>query len=322
MKRRIALSGVAVLACGPVITIAQPAAPPRLGILFTRPKTSRDLQAFLAELRRLGYEDGRTLRIEYLEGEASRVSEMAHELVSRKVDVIFAPNTASAVAARKETSTVPIVFGSAHDPVHAGLVQSLAKPGGNVTGLTVFSSELPAKRLQLFTELVPRLNRIAVLRSPLNSQTAPAWDSLAAAAKSVGVSLQPFEAAAGSDVPGAFQSMKQAGLQAMLIHDDAFTGSQWKQIAALGIEHRIASNSTWDEAAELGVLFSYGPSLVGNYTRAASYIDAILKGARPADLPVQQPSKFKLALNTKTAVAIKLPVPDAFKMNVDHFIEA
>ncbi|MBC5767098.1 ABC transporter substrate-binding protein [Ramlibacter albus] len=318
MERRAILAGAAALAWAPGVLARTPV----LGIIFTRPRSSPDMIAFLRELQRLGYEEGRTIHIEYLEGEPARVAEMAHEMVARKPDILFAGNTASAVALRKETSTLPIVFGSAHDPVEAGLVDSLPKPGGNVTGVTVFASELPGKRLQLFRDLVPQLARAAVLRSPLNRQTQPAWDALVAGARSVGVALQPFDVPSRADLPAAFQAMRSAGLHNMLVHDDAFTGSLWRAIAPLAIEHGIASNTTWDEAVRIGLLFSYGPSLVGNYTRAAQYVDKILKGAKPAAIPVEQPSKFRLVLNRKTAQALRLTPPDSFLAFVDEVIEA
>jgi putative ABC transport system substrate-binding protein len=317
--RRLLVASVASVAVPRLL--AQTARLPRIGIVFTRPRTSKDLQAFLEELRRLGYEEGRTVTIEYREGPPAQARDLAAEVVRKGVDVIFAPNTATAVGALRATRTIPIVFATAHDPVQAGLVSSLSKPGGTVTGITVFASELPAKRLQLFYDLMQsRLSRLAVLRSPVNEQTRTAWEALAAAAQKLEIALMPFDVAAPGDLPGAFGGMKRASVPAVLVHDDAFTGTQWRQIASLAIETRLASNSTWDEAVDAGVLFSYGPSLVSNFTRAAQLVDAILRGAKAADTPVEQPTRFKLALNTRTAAAISLVVPERFRAYVDEVV--
>jgi putative ABC transport system substrate-binding protein len=297
------------------------ARPARVGVIFSRGRTSKDIQAFFEELKRLGFEEEKNLKVEYMEGPVSKFGDFANELVQRNVDAIFAPNTVAAVAARKVTASIPIVFATAHDPVEIGLVQTLAKPGGNVTGMTVFASEIPGKRLELFRELIPNLTRIAVLRSPLNEQNRPAWHALSEVAQRANIHLEPFDLRSPPELAAVFQAIRAARLPGVLIHEDGFIVSQWPRIAAAAIEARLPTNSAWDAAAEVGMLLSYGPPIVANYRKAAGYMASILKGAKPADLPVEQPTRFELVINAKTAKAINISIPPALLFRVDRLIE-
>ncbi len=292
----------------------------RVGILFARRRDSADLQAFLKSLQTLGYKEGENLALDFPEAEVSAFPHLARELVNRGVHLIFAPTTAAAVAARQATTSIPIVFATAHDPVEIGLVKTLARPAGNVTGMTSFASELPGKRMQIFKDLIPGLTHIAVLRSPLNSQNHPAWSALAEAAATQRVRLETFDLRVADDLAAAFAGIRVSGARAVMIHDDASTSTMWSSIAALAIRLGVASNSTWDAAADAGLLFSYGPSLIACYQRAAHFVAAILNGARASDLPVEQPTHLELVLNQRTATALQVVIPPAFRLQVDRVV--
>jgi len=279
--------------------------------------------AFRQGLSETGYVEGQNLAIEYrwAEGSHDRLPALAADLVDRKVDVILSWGTPGAMAAKNATSTIPIVFTSVSDPVGSGLVASLARPGGNLTGFSVLTAELIAKRLELVSELVPKAGAIAMLVNPNNQITEPLMRDAQEAARAKGVQLQILKASTESEIDAAVASLVQQRAGALLVPGDGFFNSRREQLVALASRHAVPVIYQYREFAASGGLISYGPSVPHVLRQAGIYAGRILKGARSADLPVQQPTKFELVVNLKTAQALGLTVPQSMLMRADEVIE-
>ena len=287
------------------------------GLADTAPR----FNGFRQALRDLGYVEGRTVLIEsrWAEGQMERLPGLAAELVRLKVDVIVAASTPDALAAKNATQTIPIVFATSGSPVGA-LVASIADLGGNVTGLSLVGPELVARQLQLLKEAVPKASRVAVLANPDNTYTAVMVKEVEAAARSLGVRIRLLNVR-GADAPdAAFSALTRERPDALLVLFDPLLTRQRARIAELANKHRLPSMYPHREYAEAGGLMAYGASLLDLYRRAATYVDKILKGARPADLPVEQPTKFELVINLGTANSLGLTIPPVFLVRADEVI--
>ncbi len=283
-------------------------------------------EAFRQGLRDLGYVEGRNVEIEYrdAEGKDERLPALAAELVALKVDVILAGGTPQALAAKQATRTLPIVFTAAPDPVTDGLVTSLARPGGNVTGLSSIAPELVGKRLELLKQAVPGVSRVAVLWQPGGSGERTEKDMLKGAevaGRALGVRLQFVEARGPADFDRAFSDMTRARAGALTVLASNMILGERRRLAELAAKNRLAAVYPLREFVDAGGLMAYGPDLADVFRRAATYVDKILKGAKPADLPVEQPTKFELVINLKTAKALGLTVPPTLLNRADEVIE-
>jgi putative ABC transport system substrate-binding protein len=274
-------------------------------------------------LRELGYVEGQNLIVErrYAEGHAERFQEFAAEMVRLKVDAVIVVTTPAAFAVRNATTTIPIVHPAAIDPVGTGLIASLAHPGGNITGLAVLNAETSAKRLELLREVVPGLSRGAVLWNSANPANGLAWKETEGAGRALGVALQSQEVRAPKDFEGAFAAIVQQHPDILLVLQDALTLEYRKEIISFALREHIPGMYVGKEWVEEGGLMSYGDRLPERYRRAADLVDRILKGAKPADLPVEQPTTFELVVNLKTAKAIGLTLSPAFLARADQVIE-
>jgi putative ABC transport system substrate-binding protein len=281
--------------------------------------------AFRQGLSEAGYVEGQNVAIEYrwAEGHYDRLPALAADLVGRKVDLIMATSPPSALAAKSATSTIPIVFRGGADPVGDGLVASLARPGGNLTGVSLLIDELTAVRLGLLSELVPRAGVIALLMNPKNPNNAPERiiRDVQEAARTKGLQLHVLKASSESEIDASFASLVQLHAGALLVLADPFLSSRREQLVALASRHAVPSIYAWREFAASGGLISYGASLTSAYRLLGPYAAKILKGAKPADLPVQQPTKFELVINLKTAEALGLTVPQTLLARADEVIE-
>ncbi len=284
------------------------------------------LEAFRQGLRDLGYIEGRNVVIEYrdAEGKFERLPALAAELVALRVDVILAGGTAQALAAKQATRTLPIVFAQAVDPVASGLVTSLARPGGNVTGLSNLTSELVGKCLELIKQAVPGVSRVAVLWQPGKLGERTEKDLLKGAdvaARALGVRLQFVEARGPADLDRSFLDMTRAHAGVLAVLPGTMFGSERRRLVDLAAKNRLPAVYTSREFVDAGGLMSYGPSIADVFRRAATYVDKILKGAKPADLPVEQPTKFELVINLKTAKALGLTIPPSLLQGADEVIQ-
>jgi putative ABC transport system substrate-binding protein len=279
--------------------------------------------ALFEGLRELGYAEGRNLIVErrYAEGRAERFPELAAEMARLKVDIIIVVTTPAALAVKAATTTIPVVFPNAIDPVGTGVIASLAHPGGNVTGGGVPSGELSTKRLELIKEVVPGLSRAAVLWNAANPANGLMWRGTQGAASALNVTLQSQELRGPKDFDSAFAMMAQQRPDALLVLQDALTLQHRKEIIDFAIQKRLPSVFVAKEWVKGGGLMSYGENLPSMYRRGAYFVDKILKGAKPADLPVEQPTRFELVVNLKTAKAIGLTVPEIFLFRADEVIE-
>jgi putative ABC transport system substrate-binding protein len=281
-------------------------------------------EAFRQRLRELGYVEGQNLVIEarYAEGREERLPELAAELVRLKVDVIVGPGTAAIQAAQHATRTIPIVMTGANDPVGQGLVASLAHPGGNTTGLSNLGVELPGKRLELLKETVPQSTRIAVLGNPADPAYEPALHTVTVAAQALGLHLHVVELRRAEELDTVFAAMTRAGVDALLVLGEPQVTDRLRgRIVDRAAQSRLPAMYDWRMYVEAGGLMSYGANLIDKYQRAAEYVDKILKGAQPADLPVEQPSKFELVINLKTAQALGLTMPPMLLLQADEVIK-
>jgi len=280
-------------------------------------------QAFRLGLRDLGWVEGKNISIVYrhAEGRNERLPDLAADLVRLKVDVIVASVIVDARAAQKATRAIPIVMASAGDPVAVGLVESLARPGGNVTGLSQLSIELSGKRLELLKELVPKLSRVAVLWNPQSSTAQLAWKELQLPARQLGIQLHSLEMRSSDDFDKAFADATQARAGALLVISNPAIITNLRRVADLAAMSRLPSILQTSEFADAGGLAAYGPDRDDMFRRAATYVDKILKGAKPADLPVEQPTKFELVINMKTAKALGITIPQTVLVRVTRAIE-
>jgi putative tryptophan/tyrosine transport system substrate-binding protein len=279
--------------------------------------------AFRRGLSEAGFVEGRNVAIEYrwAQGEYDRLPALAADLVARRVTVIFSSSITSTLAAKAATSTIPIVFDVGVDPVAFGLVTSLSHPGGNLTGVAFLLGELWPKRLQLLHELVPKAGTIGVLVNPANSNSGANTRNLEPAAKALGLQLEVLPASAELDIEAAFATIQQRRVDALLVGDDPFFNSRSSQLPAMAAAHRVPTIYFAGEFAASGGLISYGPSFTAMARVAGEYTGRILKGTKPADLPVEQPTRFELVVNLKTAAALGLTVPPSILARADEVIE-
>jgi putative ABC transport system substrate-binding protein len=329
VDRRTLLAGSVWLLITPLMVEGQPVAKvPKIGYLSPSsapPARNANMEAFREGLRELGWFEGQNLIVEYrFAGDQSdRLSDLATELVMLNVDVIVASGgTRGVVAAKNATGTIPIVMpNGGGDPVGLGLVASLSRPGGNVTGLS-FSVGMDTfgKSLEFLTQAVPKVRRVAVLSNPGNPSHALVIRNVEGAARSMGLKLQLLEARGPDEFNRVFAGMVRARVGALLVVADAAFFLHRTQLADLTVKHRLPSMHGLRDEVEIGGLMSYGPSLVAQYRRAAVFVDKILKGAKPADLPVEQPTKFELVINLKTAKALGLTIPPAVLARADEVI--
>ncbi len=317
------LGGVAV--AWPLGARAQQAAKlPTIGFLgATTPSAhGRYFAAFVQRLRDLGWIEGRTVAIEvrWAEGRTDRLAEIAAEFVRLKVDVIVTHGTATVVAAKQATAVIPIVFALVGDPVGTGLVTSLARPGGNVTGISTQAPDLGGKRLELLREVVPGLRRLAILANVGNPSNVLEMGEVQAAARTLGLEAAPFEIRRAEDIAPAFEALK-GRVDALHIPSDALVFTNRIRINTLALGARLPTMHGSREYIEAGGLMSYAPSFPDQFRRAADYVDKILRGAKPGDIPVEQPTKFELIINLKTAKALGLTIPESFLLRADEVVE-
>jgi putative tryptophan/tyrosine transport system substrate-binding protein len=302
----------------------QPAKVPRIGLLspFSPSATALWHQAFLQGLRDLGWVEGKNISIEYryAEGRRDRLPDLVADLVHLKVDIIVASVNTDALVAKKATSTIPIVMASAGDPVATGLVDSLARPGGNITGLSQMAPEMAGKRLELLKEIVPKLSRVAVLWNPQGTTSTLNWKEIQLPARELGVQLHSLEVQSLNNFDKAFEDATRARAGALSIMPDQLFAGNLKWIADLAIKSRLPSIFHLSEFADSGGLVAYGPDRSDQFRRAATYVDKILKGTKPADLPVEQPMKFEFVINLKTAKALNLTIPQSVLFRADRVI--
>jgi putative ABC transport system substrate-binding protein len=330
MDRRAFLAGTgAVLLAAPFPAEAQPAAKvPRIGYLMLNAAAAPHLrEAFLQGLRDLGYVEGRNVVIEYrsAEGKPERLPALAAELVALKVDVIVAGGLHHALAAKQATRTLPIVFLGVTDPITSGLVTSLARPSGNATGLSMLASpEIVGKRLELLTQAVPGVSRVAVLWQPGGQGERTDKDMLKeaeVAARALGVRLHFVEARGPDDFDRAFPDMTRAHAGALTVLGGSMFFNERRRLVALAAKNRLPAAYGQRDFVDAGGLMAYGANIADLFRRAATYVDKVLKGAKPADLPVEQPTKFELVINLKTAKALGLTIPPSLLRRADEVIQ-
>jgi len=317
---------LAVAAAGPPADAQQAPKTAKIGILSatTPAALAPSVEAFKQGLRELGWVEGKSfvLEVRYSEGKVERGSELARELVALKMHVIVTPADLSIAAIKRETQTIPIVMALSSDPVGAGFVASLARPGGNITGLSNISPELSGKRVELLREAVPGLSRLALLWNPEVRGAVLDYKEAASAARSLRVEVQSVEVSRAEDLDRAFSTITSWRAQALMLPGINPVGfANRAQIVSFAQRNRLPSMFPTKEYVDSGGLMSYGPSLVDLFRRTAGYVDKILKGAKPADLPVQQPTKFELVINLKTAKALSLTLPQSLLRRADEVIQ-
>jgi putative ABC transport system substrate-binding protein len=322
LRAMVTVSLAVTLGSTPLAGVAQPTTKvPRVGLL--RPGSSPDphVDAFRGALQDLGYVEGQTIALEYrwAEGRSAQYPRLAAELVQLKVDVIVTQGEEAARAVKEATSTIPIVMATSGDPVGAGLVASLARPGANVTGLSAVTPDVISKQLQLLKEAVPTAARVAILSIPGNFAVAHSVKEAQGAARTLGLTLQPREVRAPDDLGAAFDAMTRERAQALFLFADVFTITHQKRILDIAAKRRMPTMCTWLEAANC--FMSYGASRLDMFRLAATYVDKILKGAKPGDLPVEQPTKLELVVNARTARALGLTIPPSLLARADHIVE-
>jgi putative ABC transport system substrate-binding protein len=325
MKRRefaVLLSGAAV---GWSLTVrAQSTQVAQIGLLVASSASgyARQIQALRGGLRELGYVDGKNINIElrFADDRYGLLPELAAELVRLKVDVLVTHGTAGTRAAQHATATIPIVMAVSGDAIATGLIDHLAHPGGNTTGSTYLNPELMTKRLEILREVLPSATNVAVLLNPDNPLNGPILREMEMTAKALKLNLQLFESRASSEFESNFTSIADNAVDAVMIHDDAMLIANAKQIGDLAIKQRLASFEFLELAAS-GGLIAYGVNFPDLYRRAAYFVDRILKGAKPGDLPVEQPTKFELVVNLKTAKALGITFPPSIMVRADEVIE-
>jgi putative ABC transport system substrate-binding protein len=297
----------------------------RVGLLEVVPAASNatNLAAFRQGLKELGYAEGQDLVIEYrsADGRPERFPALAEELVRLKVDLIVTRGTPAALAAKQATATIPIVMASSGDPLTTGLVASVAHPGANVTGLSAFATEIQGKQLDLVRDVVPRIARIGFLFNMSNPVRQAEWKEAEPLARATGIQAQLIDVRSPRNLEAALDNAMKLRIGALIVGVDAVTQANRSLIAQASIKRNLPSMSREREFAEAGGLMSYGVHYPDLYRRAAVYVGKILRGARPADLPVEQPSKFELVINLKTAKALRLPIPPSLLQRADHVIE-
>ena len=326
-RRRFLLTSLAAVLATPLAGEAQQAvSPARIGFLGTSslsdPRAARLVGAFRQGLRELGYGEGQNIAIEFrwAEGQYDRLPGLAADLVRLKVDVLVAGSQAAIQAAKHATETIPIVMVAA-DPVATGFVVSLARPGGNITGLSMMSAELIGKQLELLKELVPKASRVALLGNPANPGNAQWVRHAQDAAQALGVRLQPLEARDSREIDNAFAAMTKERADAVIVLNDTMLSDYRTRIADYAVRRHLPAVSGQSEHAEAGGLLAYEASRSDRWRRAATYVDKILKGAKAAELPVEQPTTLELIINLRTAKALGLTIPPSILARTDQVIE-
>jgi len=322
VKRRDFITLLGGAAAWPLAARGQPKLP-SIGFLGATSPTvfGQRLPAFVQRLRELGWIEGRTIAIDYrwAEGSDERAAEIAAEFVRRKVDVIVTSATNPVLAAKQATSVIPIVFTNANDPVKTGLVASLARPGGNVTGMSLQGPDLAGKRLELLREVVPNLRRLAIIANAGNPGVVLEISEAERAARTLGLEVVTPEIRRAEDIAPAFKALK--GAQALYVSTDPLLGHHIVRIQTLVMGARLPTVHIYREMVEAGGLMSYGPNFPDLYRRTADLVDRILRGAKPGDIPVEQPTKFDLVINLTTAQALGLTIPESFLLRADELIE-
>ena len=329
MRRRefITLFGGVAVVWPAVASAQQPGRLRRIGVLLPYIQSDSQAQArvtaFQTALRQRGWRVGQNVAflLRYAEGRPDRLPALAADLVQENVDVILTAGTKPTDAARKATNTIPIVMAAVGDPIAAGFIVSLARPGGNVTGASLLATELSAKRLELLKEALPGLSRLAVLWSAANASVVQKFKQIKAAAPLLGVQLHSLELGVPSDLEKSFESAAQFGAEAVMTTEDAIQITYRARLIDLAKRQQIPVASEFGEFARAGALMSYGPSILNSFRHAAEYINKILNGAKPADLPVEQPTRFVLIINLKPAKALGLTVPPILLARADEVIE-
>ena len=329
MDRRafMALVSGGLLAAPLAAGAQQPAQVPRIGLLssFFPSDSARWHEAFRQGLHDLGWVEGKNISIEYriAEGRIDRLPDLAADLVRLKVDIIVAATTPESLAAKRATRAIPIVMASVGDPVAAGLAESLARPGGNITGLSQMGPDLVGKRLALLKEMVPKLARVAVLwdPNPKDASSTLTWKDLQLPARTLGVRLHSLEVRSPNDFGKTFEDATRVRAGALVITPSVVNAANLKRIADLAVKHRLPSIYHRREFADSGGLVAYGVDRSDMFRRAATYVDKILKGIKPADLPIEQPTKFELVINLKTAKALGLTIPPSLLQRADELIQ-
>ena len=326
-RRRLVLTLGAGALAAPLACFAQqkPAKVARIAFLGATSASglANRVEALRAGLRDLGYVEGKNIVIEYRWAEAKyeRLPGLAAELVQLKVDVIVAGGTPAIQAAQQATTTIPIVMGTSADPVGTGFIASLSRPGGNITGLTDIAGDVSVKYLELLRVAVPKLSRVAVLANPGHPLHPGMLKNIQAAARTTGVNVSPLQASTASQIEAAFGAIKRERAGALIVLPDSLFFTQVRQIAELAAKNRLPTMFSTGELVEAGGLMSYGQNSLERFRRAATYIDKILKGVKPADLPVEQPTRLELVINMKTAKAIGLTISQDLLFRADTVIE-
>jgi putative tryptophan/tyrosine transport system substrate-binding protein len=318
---RAALCGAVLPA--PFVALAQQPKVWRIGFLASDSSSTRVYDGFQEGMRELGYIQGRNCSIawRFADGRYERLPSLAAELVRSKVDVIVAGTALSVQAAHQATATIPIVMVAVPDPIGEGFAKSLSRPGGNITGLTNIVTEISVKHLELLRIAVPKLARVVVLINPLNPSDSLILEQIQGAAFSIGVKVISVEASTAKQIEAGFAAMIRERTQALIVAADAYFDVQRDQISKLAVANRLPAISSNREMTEAGGLMSYGQDLGEHYRRAATYVDKILKGAKPGDLPIEQPTVLKLVINRKTAKALGLSIPQELVLRADRVIE-
>jgi putative ABC transport system substrate-binding protein len=323
LRRREFITLLSGVAAWPLAARAQQARKIHSIGLLTAGSTMALNVAFFETLRELGWIEGENVVFShrYAENRLERLPELAAELVHLNVDVIVTAGTLAPLAAKRATTTIPIVMMAAGDPLGSGLVASLARPGGNVTGMSLMTPHLGGKRLELLKEVLPRLSSVAVLWNAANPYPAIVFRETQAAARTLGIEVQSLEVRSPNDIDAAFEAARRQTPDALITVEDPLTSAHRKLIADFAIKHGLPSLHGFREFVTFGGLMSYGTSLTDMGRRAANYVDKILKGVKPADLPVQQPTRFELVINLKTAKALGLEIPPTLLVRADEVIE-
>jgi putative tryptophan/tyrosine transport system substrate-binding protein len=322
MRRRQFIVGLGAVLAWPVVA-QQTTKVPRIGFLWDSPDLwPAALESFRRGLRDLGWIEGRNVVVDYrwAEGRFDRLQEIADELVKLNVDIIVAPSSIYTEAARRATSTIPIIFASHADPIGSNHVASVRRPGGNITGLSLLMSETNAKGLELLKEAIPDLSQVAVLFDPATPSHAPGLQMLEDTAAALAIRIRPLAVRGEGELHSTFAVIASDRAQAVLVLNSLFMGAPTR-IAELALEHRLPAMFGAREHTEAGGLLSYSPDRADLWRRAATYVDEVLKGGDPADMPVQQPTKFELTINLKTAKALNLVIPPTLLARADEVIE-
>jgi putative ABC transport system substrate-binding protein len=324
MNRRAFVTGLGAVLARPMVAEAQVASPRRIGVLLVLlSPTGTEAQAFRQGLRDAGYVEGRDVVIEWrsAEGDYSRLPQLAADLVDRRVDVIIADTTQATQAARRATATVPIIMAIVADPVGSGVVPNLSQPGGNITGLSIMLAELSVKRLQLLKDAVPKVTRVGVLWNPPTAYHAKALENLKAVAPSLAIELVVVSARTSQEIGPAFDAVNRTHAEALYVVDCPPFFTHRTAIVQRAMKGRLPVISGERPYAEEGALMSYGPSYEDQFRRTTEYVDKIFKGAKPSGLPIEQPKKFDLVINLKTAKALGLTIPPSLLLRADQVIE-